>query len=81
MAERERKRWDAVARLGAGKLTMGQDVEQEAPEEFEAAVGDASALLRGEANGLGGEALQAVIGESGAVGVAAEVTVPRKTSC
>src|SRR5438128_7166897 len=51
----------------------GQNVEQEAPEEFAGRQGDAAAILGGEANGVGGEGLEAVIGEPDAVSVAAEV--------
>src|SRR2546427_778283 len=51
----------------------GQDVEQEAAEEFARGDGHAAAVFGGEADRLGGDGLEAVVGEADAVGVAAEV--------
>src|SRR5437773_12467365 len=48
-------------------------MEQEAAEELARGDGHAVAVLRGEADGVGGDGLEAVVGETHAVGVAAEV--------
>src|SRR5438034_914199 len=48
-------------------------MEQEAAEELARGDGHAVAVLRGEADGVGSDGLKAVVGETHAVGVAAEV--------
>src|SRR5207247_5754628 len=51
----------------------GQDVEQEAAEKLARGDGHAAAVLGREADSVGGDGLEAVVGEADAVGVAAEV--------
>ena len=48
-------------------------MEQEAAEELARGDGHAAAVLGSEADSVGGDGLEAVVGEADAVGVAAEV--------